>query len=300
MNRLALIISFVALTVSTARAQELATVNPDAQTAAMAGTSTAISSTSFSVYGNAAAALFDFEYINAGFSYMPLKNGGMAGRYYSVGGYYSLNEKNTIEAGTRIYKLPVSGGYHPLEASADVAYARLVHENAGVAVTAHYLHGAYGKGINYNALSFDLSTYAQFQPDKMSSISWIAVGAKIADVGFAFGNHKSRLPSRASVGAAMYMTLGESHALQGSVDFGYRFAPKGSGSFGASIGAEYTLMQLLSFRGGYHVADRHGVDYGTVGAGLSFMMLRVDFAYTIAQKSSPLRNLYVISAGINF
>ena len=300
MNRLALIISFVALTAATARAQEIATINPDAATAGMANASTAVSGSSYSVYGNAAAALFDFERFAAGFSYMPWKSGGAKSNFYSVAGYYSFDEKNTLAAGTRIYKMPGAAGYRQMEASADVAYARLVHDCAGVAVTAHYLHGSYGSGVGYDALSFDLSMYSQIPLDKMLDGSWVSVGAKIADIGFAFGDSKSRLPSRANAGAAIYAPIGDSHSLTGSIDLGYRFAPKGTGSFGASVGAEYILMNLLSLRAGYHVADKYGLNYGTVGAGINFLMLRVDFAYTIAEKNSPLRNLYTISAGIHF
>lgn len=300
MKRLALIISFVTLTVATVGAQEVATINPDLRTAAMGDASVGVSGGRFAIYENAAAALFDYKRIQIGFDYSPWKNSGSAGNYYVASGYFSINEKHTLEAGTRILKQPKTNGYRPLEASADVAYALLVHDCAGVAVTAHYYHGAYGKGVNYNALGFDLSTYAQLPTDKMADGSWVAVGAKIADIGFAFGKQSSMLPSRASAGAALCVPIGESHEILGSVDLGYRFAPKGSGSFGAGIGAEYTLMQLLSFRAGYHVGDRHGLDYATVGAGLNFMMLKVDFAYMIAPKNSPLRNVYGISVGVGF
>ena len=300
MKKLALLMSIFTLGVVSARAQDIATINPDAATAGMANVSTAVSGTSFSVYGNAAAALFDFEYFDAAFSYMPWNGGGAKGNFYSVAGYYSFNEKNTLEAGTRIYKMPGAAGNRPLEASADVAYARLVHDCAGVAVTAHYLHGSGISGLNYNALSFDIAAYAQIPTERMAAGSWVAVGAKVADVGFALGNSGCKLPSRASAGAAIYTPIGDSHSLTGSVDLGYRFAPKGTGSFGASVGAEYILMNLLSLRAGYHVADKYGLDYGTVGAGVNFLMLHVDFAYTIAEKNSPLRNLYTVSAGISF
>lgn len=294
MNRLALVISILALGISTARAQEFATLNPDAATAGTADVSTAVSSTSFSVYGNAAAALFDYDRFAAGFSYSPWKSGGATGSFYSVGGYYSVNEKNTLEAGARICKMPGTGGYRPMESSVDVAYARLVHNCAGVAVTAHYIHGSYGNSMDYNALSFDLSAYAQIPASHDLSV---AVGARIADIGFALGDSRSLLPSRASVGASI---CAPAPSITGSVEVDYRFAPKGYGSFGASLGVEYTLMQLLSFRAGYHVADKHGMNYGTAGAGIKFMMLRFDFAYRFAEKSSPFRNMYTITAGITF
>lgn len=300
MNRIALLISILTLTVATARAQEFATVNPDVRTAGMADASVAVSGGTFSIYDNAAAALFDYKRIQVGFAYSPWKSGGSAANYYAVGGYYSINEKHTLEAGMRICNLPNAGGSKPMEASADVAYALLLHDCAGVAVTAHYIHGSYGNNVNYNALGFDIAAYAQIPLDRMLDGAWVAAGAKIADVGFAFGGRENRLPSRASAGAALFAPIGDSHSLLGSVELGYRFAPAGYDSFGMGIGAEYTLMQLLSFRAGYHVADKRGFDYGTVGAGVSFMMLKFDFSYLFAAERSPLRNIYSIGVGISF
>lgn len=300
MSRLALIISFITLTAVTTRAQEMANINPDAATAGMANVSTAVSSTSFSVYGNAAAALFDFERFAASFSYMPQKSSGATENYYAVGGYYSFNEKNTLEAGVRIHNMPDTGGYRSSEYSADVAYAYLVHKYAGVSLTAHYIRGSYGNNVNYNALSFDFATYVQLPLDKMLDGAWVAIGAKIADVGFAFNGNENKLPSRANAGAALYAPIGDSHSLMGSIDLGYRFASSGYNSFGMSIGAEYTLMQLLSLRAGYHIADKKGIDYGTIGAGLSFMMLRIDFSYLFASAKTPQGDIYSIGVGISF
>lgn len=55
------------------------------------------------------------------------------------------------------------------------------------------------------------------------------------------------------------------------------------------IGVEYVLMQMIAVRGGYHVADSHGYDYGTIGAGLRFMHLELDFSYLFAAKKCPWR-----------
>lgn len=300
MNRVALIISIFALTAATARAQEFATINPDIRTAGMANASTAVSGGAFSIYGNAAATLFDFERIQLGFACSPWKSGGTAGNYYAAGGYYSINEKHTLEAGMRIYKMPDAGSGRTSDASADLAYALLVHKYAGIAVTAHYMHSSYGNNMSYNALGFDISTYVQIPAEKLDSGAWVALGAKIADVGFAFGHSGNMLPSRASAGAALYSPAGSSHELMGTVELEYRFAPAGFNSIGLGIGAEYTLMQLLSLRAGYHVADDRGADYGTVGAGISFMMLKADFSYLFASRKSPLRNIYGISVSVKF
>ena len=63
---------------------------------------------------------------------------------------------------------------------------------------------------------------------------------------------------------------------------------------------EYVLMQMIAVRGGYHVADSHGYDYGTIGAGLRFMHLELDFSYLFAAKKCPWRNTYQVGVGLYF
>lgn len=74
----------------------------------------------------------------------------------------------------------------------------------------------------------------------------------------------------------------------------------GNKSFGMGIGVEYVLMQMIAVRGGYHVADSHGYDYGTIGAGLRFMHLELDFSYLFAAKKCPWRNTYQVGVGLYF
>lgn len=54
------------------------------------------------------------------------------------------------------------------------------------------------------------------------------------------------------------------------------------------IGVEYVLMQMIAVRGGYHVADSHGYDYGTIGAGLRFMHLEPRFLLPVRRQEVPL------------
>ena len=323
MRKLMCVISVVALSLSGIRAQEFMTLNPDVRTAGMANASAAMSGGAFSVYGNAAAALFDYKRVQFGFSYAPVNSGDAQGDYYAVGGYYSLNEKHTLALGMRIHNSPLttvgmissnpvgtpdlSGGdvqtsytVRPLGMSVDAAYALMVHEYAGLSLTAKYMHQSTAFRQNYSAMSFDLAAYVQIPLDRMLDGAWIAAGAKVADAGFAFGDKGCRLPLRADIGATLYAPFGDSHEVSGTVDFGYGRISDDRKSFGMAVGAEYTFMQLLSVRAGYHAADKCGFDYGSIGAGIRFMILQADFAYMIARKDSPFRNMYGISVGINF
>ena len=85
-------------------------------------------------------------------------------------------------------------------------------------------------------------------------------------------------------------------------DWGYYFSPARVRGFQMSVGAEYNLMQLIQLRAGYHYGERRNYypTYGSVGAGVRFLHLRLDFAYLIARKETLLHNTYSISFGLDF
>jgi len=306
-------------------AQEFLTINPDARTAGMADATVATSGDAYSVFNNAAASLFDYNRFQIGFSYTPWLNDVKSGyNLYTLGGFYSFNGKHSLAFGTRFYSEPkfeIGGtgdypfipkdendnpitegfdSFRPLSVSADVAYAYMVNKWLGVSVTARYVHSSYGDIFSNSAIGFDLAAYAQIPLNRMLDGAWVSAGLKLSDMGFSFGDGDYDLPMRVSAGAALYAPIRDSHTLQGTIDLGYRFMPSTTKTFGMSIGAEYTLMDLLSVRAGYHVADSKGYNYGTVGAGVRFMHIQVDFSYLMAAKECPWRNTYRIGVGLNF
>lgn len=130
--------------------------------------------------------------------------------------------------------------------------------------------------------------------------AWVSAGAKISDFGFTFDDSNYDLPTKFSVGGSLFAPIRDSHSLEASVDLGYRYSSSENKSFGMGIGVEYVLMQMIAVRGGYHVADSHGYDYGTIGAGLRFMHLELDFSYLFAAKKCPWRNTYQVGVGLYF
>ena len=68
------------------------------------------------------------------------------------------------------------------------------------------------------------------------------------------------------------------------------------------IGMEYSLMQLLQFRVGYHGGESrlYYPDYFSLGVGVRFMHLCFDAGYTVAKKASPMHNAYSFTIGLDF
>lgn len=327
MKRIIILTAALLLGATAVSAQEFLTVNPDVRTAGMADASVATSGEAYSIFNNAAASLFDYNRFQIGFSYTPWMHDVKSGtNMYSLGGFYSFNDKHSLAFGTRIFNeakieslANVSAlGYpfipkddnnepiadfkavHPLSISADVAYAYMINKYVGVSVTARYIRSSFGDLFTNSAVGFDVAAYSQIPLNNMLDGAWVSAGLKLSDMGFSLGDGNYDLPMRASVGAAIFAPVSDSHSLQGTVDIGYRFAPSTTKSFGASIGAEYTLFQLLSLRAGYHMADKKGYNFGTVGAGIRFMHLQVDFSYLFAAENCPWRNTWRLGVGLNF
>ena len=82
----------------------------------------------------------------------------------------------------------------------------------------------------------------------------------------------------------------------------YTFSPVAARGVEGGIGMEYSLMQLLQFRVGYHGGESrlYYPDYFSLGVGVRFMHLCFDAGYTVAKKASPMHNAYSFTIGLDF
>ncbi len=307
---------------TTVQAQDFMTLNPDVRTAGMANASVAASGGSQAIFTNVAAALFTDRTFEFGASYSPWMRSQIKGYdLIAAGGYLNLLPGQTLAIGTRIYCEPKIGpdvdfpflpkdefnnpldgytSFRPVNFSLEAAYGIRLTRKLGLSLTARYLQSKYGEWMTSNALDFDLALYTRLPLDAMLDGAWVSLAAKASDMGFSFGDGDYTLPTRLHVGGALHAPFNEAHALQASLDLGYRFLPERRSSFGASIGAEYTLKEIFSLRAGYHVADKKGYNYGTVGVGLRIVHLSIDFSYLFAAKECPWRNSCQVGLGVYF
>ncbi|MFQ9212031.1 MAG: PorV/PorQ family protein, partial [Alistipes finegoldii] len=138
--------------------------------------------------------------------------------------------------------------------------------------------------------------------ENVGSYSTLRAGAKLGNLGGYLKDTPYTLPMDLTAGVALDTFLSDVHEITVGTDLGYYFSPSKVRGFQMSVGAEYNLMQLIQLRAGYHYGERRDYypSYGSVGAGVRFLHLRLDFAYLIAKKQTLLHNTYSISFGLDF
>ena len=284
--------AFVAC-VSGLSAQEEIFPSPDAKSLGLGGLSMTVTGTSHTLYHNAAMAAFSLSPIQLSSSFY--KQG--EGNFYAVSGAGQFGRDNTLQIGWRQY-LRAKGD---TDMAVDLGYTRRIGNEWGVAVVGRYLHSKH-PGSAANALAADLSAAWAHPLEDIGKYATLRAGAKIANLGGYFHAKGAALPVTAAARAALDTFLNEAHELTVGADLGYCCTPSAMRGFTGSVGAEYNLMQLLQIRAGYHYSERTAgyPSYTSVGAGVRFLHLRLDFAYLFAKKSSLLHDTYTFSFGFDF
>lgn len=301
---------------------DILTINPDARTMAMGDASTAASADAFAAETNSAAALFDYNPFQAGFTYSPVNTLVKGHDRYALAGYYTIRNRHAVTFGVNLYNQPKlgavsgdrtffpndeNGNYRSFDSdkcsfdvSATVGYGYRIFDWLGASVNVRYLHSVV-IGKAYDGLSFDVALYSRFALDAMMDGAWISAALRLSNAGLVFGDNTPDMPMTMRGGVALNLPFTDAHALQIAVDGGYRISPVTTAAGMASLGAEYTLMQLLSVRAGYHWSSQNPSErYGSVGLGVRFMHISIDGMYLISGKDSPWHNRWMIGAGVYF
>lgn len=291
-------------------------IAPDARNAGMGGVGVALSGSDNALFYNGATALLD-DTRKGGIAYTfaPWMRGADSGfSLNSLGGYYKIDQRNALLASFRYYnypKLELAEGtghrsIHPKEMAVDIGYARQLSSNLALSATFRYIHsdmGAIGGGKSAGAVAFDVGAYYKRSMVFVPGASW-AAGFQIANVGskISYLNTKESLPALSKLGGSVELPFTSIHKLVVAADLGYRFAPSDVASFNLSAGAEYTLMEHVMFRGGYHYGDKEKGDasYATTGIGARFYGAHLNFSWLFAESDSPLKNSFWISLGYFF
>ncbi len=291
MKRLIFILAGCAAAVA-AEAQETAYISPDAKSMGMGGVVTTTLSASHALYNNAAGAAFSPVQMQLSTTYFTQKKYD----YYVVSGFYNFDARNYLQAGWRLFRREKGNS----DMKVDHVYARRIDERWSVGAVGRYTHLKRPDG-NDNGVAADLSAMYMLPLENIGHYSTLRAGAKLADLGGYFGDGDRKMPVNLTAGAAFDTFITDAHEVTVAADLGYYFNPSYVRGFQASVGAEYNLMQLLQIRGGYHYGEKsYYPSYASVGAGVRFLHLRLDFAYLFAEKDSYLRNTYSFSLGFDF
>lgn len=276
-----------------ASAQVATLPSPDAKVLGMGGVSMTAVSGSHALYGNSAMPLFSYMPSQIASSYY----GQEAFDYYSVTGFCRLANANLLQLGWRQYLRERDNN----DMSIDVGYARALSERWGIGIVGRYLH-LKRPGGSADALAADVSLAYQQPLEGIGSLSILRIGGKLSNLGGFLDGYDATLPMEATVGAALDTYFSDAHELTVGADLGYCFTPGAVRGIRLSAGAEYNLMQLFQFRAGYHYGERRDYDpsYWSLGAGVRFLHLRLDFAYLFAARDTLLHNTYAVSFGFDF
>ena len=292
MKRLAFILS-VLLGAQGLRAQEGALPTPDAKVLGMGGAAMATLSGAHAIYDNAAMALFAPQSLQISSSYYRYRKSD----YYAVTGYWRFDNDNMVQAGWRQYLREAGSN----DMAADAGYVRRLGRNWSAGAVGRYVHSK-RPDSKADALAVDLSVAWTKSLERLRHSPMLRIGAKASNMGGYLKGKGPTLPMELTAGAALDTYLSDSHEITVAADAGYRLTPKSVRGFQGAIGAEYNLMQLVQLRAGYHFGEHSDIwpDYASVGAGVRFLHLRLDFAYLFAKKDTPLHNTYSLSFGFDF
>lgn len=292
------------------KAQDPASVGfvTDARTAGMGGAGIALDANAYSLFRNTAAISFADSRVAASYGYNALFNDA---KIHSAAGYYRLNDKHAFTAGVRYYApdkienmVSDSDGttfntVQPYDLLIDLGYARKVNDVLGLSANVRYIYSKLNEVEGFKAgksMALDLGLH--FRKDAYSAAITVYNLGKLID----YGVEEYRMPASINAGGAYRYVLAEDHQFTGSLEGKYNFLPSDYSFFTGGIGAEYMFRNMIAVRGGYHLASENKStgNYGSVGCGVYLGPLVVDFAYLLTEKSSIMKDVWYITAGIRF
>lgn len=209
------------------------------------------------------------------------KSSGLTIGFYHGGGQeYSLTDEAGNETGT----------FKPKETQLSVGYGAKIAGKFGVGANLKYLGSKLSEDDSYSSVGFDVMATAKFESFNVAlGVTNVGVGVKSAD-GETFS-----LPSALTLGGTYKVELAN-NPFEANVDVNYYF----SGNLTAAAGVQYDFAKVLSARAGYHFGTKEAVlpSFATVGLGVHFKGVRLDFAYLMANEA--LKNTITIGLGYSF
>lgn len=270
----------------------------DAKVLGMGGVAMTAVGTSHPIYNNSAMGFFSPSPSQISSSYQ--RQDGIDS--YAVTGSYLVGFNNLVLAGWSQSFTGENGNSMNL----DLGYSRRIGSKWAVGAVVRYNREKLnfpGEELNFNSLAVDLSAAYVLPLNNIGQYSTLRAGAKLSNLGgFIDDLEDNTLPMSIKAGVALDTYITDLHELTVGMDAGYGFNAGPTQGYDLSVGTEYNLMQLIQLRAGYHYNryDYARFGYGSVGAGVRFLHLRLDFAYLFAKKETPLRNVYNLSFGFDF
>lgn len=275
---------------------------PDARMLAMGNTGVAQPASSFSLYANSAAAALTKDKMSFATSYGMWQPGVQNNRLMGGAGFVRFGERFAVTAGTRFFTYPqvsfydnngyAKGTYKPLEYTADLGIAFRIVPGLAVSANVHYLSSDMGTGQKGSAYSADFGLMYTFSGLR-AGLTATHLGSKID-----YGNGPYELPASINAGLGYQLEIGKNHSVSPIVEVSYRL-PENRRGIVAGAGIEYAFLKTISVRAGYHLGNPTVSEssYFSVGCGVSYAGVAVNFVYLLADEDSPLKNTMQFSLG---
>lgn len=285
-------------------------INPDGRYVAMGHAGYALNANVFSVFNNTAAIAFENKTIQVGCSFMHYAPDSKTyNGFYSVGGYYRLNQKHSVAMGFRYLAYDkitalndvgnIAGTYSPYDWAVDLGYAFRINNLFSVSANVRYItseiasskyHTGYKTG---NAFSGDLS-FMYNNKNLRTSLGINNIGTKIK-----YGGDKNDLSSNVKIGVAYDWEVNPNHYITGAGQASYQLTADDAQEFFGGIGAEYNYRKKYSVRTGYRIGDKAG-SFASAGIGINIKTVVFDFAYLFGGNSVMVRNTKVFGISLSF
>ncbi|MBR6457114.1 MAG: PorV/PorQ family protein [Bacteroidales bacterium] len=178
------------------------------------------------------------------------------------------------------------GEFTPSDMIVGLGASYFINEQLSVGLKARMLSSSIAPDIKGSAMCFDLR--AGYATELFNAgLSLRNVGSQID-----YGAGGYALPAY----AALDGTVSPVDGLTAAFDAGYLF----SGALMAGLGVEYTVLDMVSLRAGYHYGDAAKAlpSYASAGLGVQFAGLKLDAAYLLA--SDALGSTLFLSLGYAF
>ncbi len=281
-------------------------VSPDAHTMGMAGSSSTMYATSYSIWNNIAATALSEDRLSVGASYGMWAPGTSNTNLIAAAGYGRLSKMITIAAGVRSYVYSpyditdnngmISGQFTPYDVQASVGVGIRVLKFFSVGANLNYVTSNIGGPKAANAFSADVALLFDFKFIKVA-----ATGANLGS-GINYGGPATyQLPANVKLGVGTTQRFGaeDKHAVSANLEAGALVV---TSDLFASVGAEYMFNNFFRVAAGYHMAFKESAyaipSYASVGLGINIKGIALNAAYLIATGNSAIGNSF--NVGLSF
>lgn len=286
-------VALLVLSCLTAFAQgpEFLEYKADARSLAVAGASATKDAGAFAVWDNLGASAFSDRKLAAGAAYGLYQPSMMSASQLGFAGYGRIGERLSVAAGYRMHNGQafdlfdeegvLSGSFTPKAMQASVGAAYRILPILSVSLSASYISSDIGGSKAGTAFSADLGV--MLRTGRLSAALVASNLGSRLDYG---GTSTYSLPAHIDVGAGYRLGSEDSHHVEGNLQAGLAL---GGGGANAAVGVEYGWRGFFHLSGGYRLGMGEALpSYATLGAGVSFFGVGLDFACVLAGKDSPL------------